>query len=294
VPPRSKGRNAGVPVVSGPPQLLVPRDQLQSEIDERLELAREFVQRPIADRAQLAALSNDFYTWSDYNKALLRRSFDVPEVADEYSRSIGIFGSATGLAAQHKELREDIAFKVRRLESVRERLPLYAEHPDMTTPAPPPPEPVLVGEDIFVVHGHDTATKETVARFLARLLGRQPVILHEQVNAGRTIIEKFEDHARAAAAAVVLLTGDDEGGVAGEPARRRRARQNVILELGYFVGKLGRERVVILYEPGVETPSDLLGVLYVELDAAGAWKMQLARELKAAGLDTDLQALVDA
>jgi predicted nucleotide-binding protein len=148
-----------------------------------------------------------------------------------------------------------------------------------------------LGEDVFIVHGHDDQTKVTVARFLAQLVGREPVILHEQADLGRTIIEKFEHHAASAACAIVLLTDDDEGGPKNGVSQPR-ARQNVVLELGFFLGKLGRGRVVILHGTDVELPSDLHGVLYVPLDGAGAWRNAVARELEAAGLEIDLKALL--
>lgn len=144
---------------------------------------------------------------------------------------------------------------------------------------------------VFVVHGHDEASKHEVARFLERL-DLNPIILHEQADRGRTIIEKFLDHSRVGYA-VVLLTADDLGGSKGSPTQKPRARQNVILELGYFIGALGRGKVCALRAEGVEVPSDLAGVLYVDLDAGGAWKLRIAREMKAAGLDLDLNRVVE-
>jgi predicted nucleotide-binding protein len=140
------------------------------------------------------------------------------------------------------------------------------------------------GKRIFVVHGHDGATKLEVTDFLHRLTGERQVILHEQADRGRTIIEKFEDHAEEAGFAVVILTGDDEGRAKGTKQFRSRARQNVVLELGFFIGHLGRDHVVALLEGGVEVPSDLHGVLYKEL--SGNWQMELVDELRAAGIAT--------
>jgi predicted nucleotide-binding protein len=148
-----------------------------------------------------------------------------------------------------------------------------------------------IGNKVFIVHGRDEATKQTTARFLEKL-GLEPVILHEQPNVGRTIIEKFEDYS-SVAYAVVLLTPDDLGGLASEkPELSLRSRQNVVFELGYFIGKLGRKKVCALYQKDVELPSDFHGVLYVPLDEAGAWKFLLAKELKAVGLDIDLNKAV--
>lgn len=141
--------------------------------------------------------------------------------------------------------------------------------------------------DIFLIHGHDEGTKETVARLLGKL-GLNPIILHEQPNKGRTVIEKFEAHSDVGFA-VALLTPDDLGGPKSSPDKlNSRARQNVILEMGYFIGKLGRARVCALYIEGVEIPSDIHGVLYVPLDSTGAWRWKLANEIKAAGIDVDM------
>jgi predicted nucleotide-binding protein len=146
---------------------------------------------------------------------------------------------------------------------------------------------------VFVVHGHDNETKEAVARFLERLK-LEPIILHEQASEGRTVIEKFEVYADVGFA-VVLLTPDDVGARASERANlanlKARARQNVVFELGYFLGKLKRNRVCALYKQGVEIPSDYQGVLYIELDSAGGWYMKLAQELNAAGIPINLEAL---
>lgn len=140
-------------------------------------------------------------------------------------------------------------------------------------------------KDVFIIHGRDDGTKETVARYIEKL-GLNPVILHEQPNQGRTIIEKFESNASQVAFALVLLTPDDEGAIAGEKKHKPRARQNVILELGYFIGKIGRNRVCALRKGNVEIPSDYHGVVYISLDNA-EWKLHLVKELKTAGLEID-------
>jgi len=142
---------------------------------------------------------------------------------------------------------------------------------------------------VFIVHGHDGEARESVARFLERL-GLQAIILHEQANRGKTVIEKVESNSDVGFA-VVLLTPDDEGCTKGgqpEP----RARQNVLLELGYFIGRLGRERVCALKRGHVEIPSDFAGVVWETMDAANGWKLALARELQAAGHEIDMNKAV--
>ena len=88
------------------------------------------------------------------------------------------------------------------------------------------------------------------------------------------------------------MTGDDEGGEHGTQQLRPRARQNVVLELGYFIGKLGRDRVVVLHEDEVEIPGDVHGVVYIPLDSAGRWRYDLMRELKVAGLAVDFNRII--
>jgi predicted nucleotide-binding protein len=144
----------------------------------------------------------------------------------------------------------------------------------------------------FLVHGHNELSIQETARFLEKF-DLDVILLREQANSGRTIIEKFVDFSDVGFS-VVLLTGDDRGGSQKIPydQQKKRARQNVILELGFFLGKLGRKRVCALYEEGVEIPSDYDGVIFVPLDKNGAWHLPLAKELKAAGLSIDLNKII--
>jgi predicted nucleotide-binding protein len=140
---------------------------------------------------------------------------------------------------------------------------------------------------VFLVHGQNEGVRESVARFLEHL-DLHVIILHEQPDRGRTIVQKFKDHSAEAAFAIVLLTADDRGGPKEQDpsSYQLRARQNVIFELGFFIGTLERDHVCALYEKGVEVPSDYQGVLFVDLNSE--WKLKLAHELKEAGLPVDL------
>lgn len=140
---------------------------------------------------------------------------------------------------------------------------------------------------VFIVHGHDDAARETVARFIEKL-GFEAVILHERPNKGRTIITKFREEAAGVGFAIVLMTPDDVGGAAPFVAGtlKPRARQNVVFELGFFIGELGPERVAALIKGDIERPSDFDGVVYISLDN-GSWKAELTRELEVAGYAID-------
>lgn len=141
---------------------------------------------------------------------------------------------------------------------------------------------------VFIVHGHDEGAKHNVARFLEQL-GVTPVILQEQINRGMTVIEKFEDFASRAGFAVVIMTPDDHGyPVNSEQEKKYRPRQNVVLELGYFAAKLGRDKTFVLTKGDIELPSDVLGLVYEPMERSEGWKMRLARELKAAGFQIDM------
>lgn len=144
---------------------------------------------------------------------------------------------------------------------------------------------------VFIVHGHDSETKEKVARFVDKL-GLKAIILHEQASSGQTSMEKLEIYSKVAFA-VVLLTGDDVGGVADSTDNMRpRARQNVVFELGYFIGRLGRGLVVALLKDDVEIPSDFAGVVYVAVDNADGWKLKLAQEFVKGGLPINLEGVL--
>lgn len=139
---------------------------------------------------------------------------------------------------------------------------------------------------VFIVHGQNHDKLAEVKHLLGQL-GIECCVLQDEPNAGQTIIEKFESHGGSSSYAIVLLTADDKGGSKQGDHIQDRARQNVIFEFGYFCGKLGRQRTVALYEPGVEIPSDLQGFVYVKLDSDGAWRYKLADELSSAGYGID-------
>ena len=145
------------------------------------------------------------------------------------------------------------------------------------------PQPVNTNR-VFVIHGRDHGTRDSVARFLESL-GLVAVILEEQPDRGLTVIEKFEVNAKGDFV-VALLTPDDVGGPNPDKLQPR-ARQNVVFELGYFVRAFGRNRVRALMKGEVEIPSDYAGVLYIPMDESGGWQMRLIREMKSAGLDID-------
>lgn len=139
---------------------------------------------------------------------------------------------------------------------------------------------------IFIVHGHDGELKQAVARIIEKQ-DIDAIILSEQANKGRTIIEKFEDYSDVGGA-ICLFTADDYGRAKKDITDNTRARQNVVLETGYFMGKLGRDHVVLLADKGIEMPSDLSGVVYTD---TAKWEIDLLKELRAMGYAIDFNKL---
>lgn len=135
---------------------------------------------------------------------------------------------------------------------------------------------------IFIVHGHDDALKSEVARTIEKL-GFEAIILHEQANKGKTIIEKLESEISRVKFGVVLYTADDTC-IDG----KKRARQNVVFEHGFLIGQLGRERVCVIMDDNIDKPSDSDGIMYIP---RANWKYALADEMKAAGLNVDKNQL---
>jgi predicted nucleotide-binding protein len=184
----------------------------------------------------------------------------------------------------------DLQDTINELETIVELFDKYGD-PKYPTENAATENKVINSDKIFIVHGHDEEMKQTVARFVEKL-DLEPIILSERPNQGRTIIEKFEAHSDVGYA-IILLTPDDIGHpVNAENEKQARARQNVILELGYFVGRLTRARVCALKKGDIELPSDIHGVLYEPFDQNNGWKLKLASEMKQAGLNVDLNKVV--
>lgn len=216
------------------PALRVPRADATRRIEERIELGQRLLDSEVRNDQELTELESEFHSWHDYNETLLVKLFTTLAVRDRY-RPVMFSSWSPEPMAHLRAVRRDIEHQQNKLKSILGQLDLYDE---MQARAPAEGAAVMDSSNdttTFVVHGHDGERKLEVAGFIERITGRRPTILHEQANRGRTIIEKFEDHASAAGFAVVLLTGDDVGGVDPD-SLQPRARQNVVLELGFFMG----------------------------------------------------------
>ena len=293
------------------PKLLVSREEARGKLEPRIEKGQQLRERQIGSEDELDDVRVEAKNWSDYNDDLLIRLFSqepaVGYMKFYYHRLsaqeiIDIMDTEPFILDwfqyQLNEYKTEIADSINSLESIRDRLELFAVPSDFphctfgNGEFSDTPESTF-GSEVFIVHGHDDGAKANVARFVEHL-GIKPIILHEQPNRGLTIIEKIEKYSRNAGFAIVLLTPDDIGALNdnSNDESNTRARQNVVFELGYFMGKLGRERVCPLFKGEIEKPSDIDGIVYVPMDNADGWQLKLAKEMKQAGLPIDPEKLL--
>ena len=239
------------------------------------------------------AIEIEFDKWDSYSYSLLGYLFTTSEQRENYKATrfvrVRNINERANIAEKMDNLREAIRVLVGALESCKEQLELFPSgYLEKSTSV----LSTNVGsKKIFIVHGHDNGLKETVARFLEKL-DLDPVILHEKASRGNTLIEKFERYAYEASFAVVLFTPDDV--VYNMKEQNHRPRQNVIFELGWFIGRLGRDKVRVIYNLDTEVPkdfSDYYGMEYISFDKKGAWRTQLAKEMQDMGFQVDFNKI---
>lgn len=287
----TRKKNAGTPTVA---HLLVSRQDARKALTLQIEKGSEIELAVSRKSRSVEQLEAEEKKYRQYNATLLeklfaggdiRSAFDATQSWGSYSarrvgnRWMGEIETTVRTGPSDWELLErNVSKQVRYLESVLERIGLFDEPEEASKDRA---SANIVKSRVFVVHGHDPRY-QAVARLIEKL-GLDAVVLKEQPSEGRTIMEKLEAQSDVGFA-VVLFTPDDLGSASKSGAEvLGRARQNVVFELGYFVGKLGRKHVALLYVDGTETPSDLSGVVYIPLDSNEAWAYLLVKELKAAG-----------
>lgn len=269
--------------------LTLPRSEVSEKINRQIEAGTTLRDREIASSHELNDAQREQERWKSFTIELLRRSFDSPSYAESFERTNinRLIRTQAPLQARIQHFREALGLKINNLQGLLDSLPLIPEaqidiEPDIRSTSE---------AEVFIVHGHDLAVLNELARFIEKI-GLKPIILSEQPSQGRTIIEKFEHYGAVVGFAVVLLTPDDV--IAPQNATGdvlTQARPNVLFELGYFAGKLGRGRVCLLRKDPTDIPSDLFGLVYISLDKSN-WQVELAREMSAVGLPIDLNRLV--
>lgn len=243
------------------------------------------------DESEKELFLADYKKWDSFNLELISRSFDENDSPYSYFMSYNRIGDCSKLFGEDtiREAKQQINEKIINLESIMNQLPLIP-HFATNNNHDKDVKIDLENKNVFIVHGHDNGLKNEVARFITDM-GYNPIILHEQPNRGKTIIEKIEAFSKVCFA-IILYTPCDKGASKDSHDLLPRARQNVVFEHGYLVGKLGRERVCALVKEEVEKPGDVDGVVYIMYNDRGAWKKDIAKEFNTLGLHFDANALL--
>lgn len=268
-----------------------PAARVRSELEAAAAAGQTLLESPPGDQTGLADFRERYLSWESRTAAVLEASFKVSgfmtsSPKDEFNGTavslLDLKISATTIPYERMpEVLTDIREKIRVLRSIRDRLDVYETAAAATTHSDSPQD-----APIFLVHGQNLGRRETVRRFLETITDRDVVVLAEQPNRGQDLLGKLLSNAQQACFAVVLLTADDMGG-RDQETQNPRARQNVVFELGFFIALLGRDKVAALNDPEIEIPTDFSGVAYIPIDGE-SWQMELARELKAAGIKVSL------
>jgi predicted nucleotide-binding protein len=266
--------------------------EVEERLRNQLQKGKEIKATAINNEGDLAEAEREMEKWERYTRSLLEVCIDGPSFIEDFR--LPYYGIAVGglpLTMRAEDFRDDMLTMIASLESVIERLPLITQDPPSSGKSTEKPETIEAGRRVFIVHGHDNEMKQTVARVIEKL-GLEAVILHERPTGGLTVIEKLEKYGQYADYAVVLLSPDDEGREKGVQELASRPRQNVVFELGYFIGKLKRHRSCAIVKGTLDITSDVSGVVYIPMDDGGGWKADLVAELRMAGFKVTADSLI--
>jgi predicted nucleotide-binding protein len=270
-------------------KLIKSKEKFKEQIEERIRLGETLLKKPITTRDELDNRNFEYSLWNDFNLELLKQSFDIPN--NEYKRHyvqagnmLGFVFSNDTLENQIKDSNRILQKKIQALHKLNQKLDL------LQTSVPKVLQTVTLNNtQVFIVHGQDDSLKNEVARFI-QMLGLEPIILHEMASSGKTIIEKIENYSNVGFG-VVLYTPCDLGAKKDDSKNlKNRARQNVVFEHGFLIGKIGRKNVAALVKGDIEKPNDIAGVVYISTGLE--WKLLLAREMKASGYNIDMNLVI--
>lgn len=255
--------------------------------EEKIKLLNK-LKNKIVDLKKLKSWSPEFNAWLSQSELILSKVFIREPIYVQKFKDISYSLSCFTLNTLESEIEE--AYK-KGLDEVYCLIESYIENVEIFESDDTENSNANIENynKVFIVHGRDNEAKLEVARYLEKLK-LNPIILHEQASEGKTIIEKIEEYTDVRYA-VVLYTPCDIGALKGSSSEelKDRARQNVVFEHGYIMGKIGRNKVAALVKGNIETPNDISGVVYISMN--NNWQIDLAKELRAAGYEIDFNVL---
>lgn len=256
--------------------LKIPLTEAEKILQKQIDKGKTILEGQIKNVPSLRTAEKLYNHWNSENYDILKKVFRFADIARDYSTSIwsigGILISDLKVPEKVEKLHGNIHFKISKLDSILHSIRLVSETKEASADR----------GKVFFIHGTDCHTSSLVLSFI-RALGLQPIIMKELAHAGKTIITEIRKRAEVKYA-ICLLTPDNLGGVSAHELHFR-ADQNVILELGIFVGRLGRENVSSLFVEGVELPEDFHAFEHIEIDRTNEWKEALLKELTQAGFE---------
>ncbi|MDR6967695.1 putative nucleotide-binding protein [Flavobacterium arsenatis] len=280
-----------------PTELIKSRTDFNSELDKRIELGNELIKRIVNTPDDFNVLRSDYSNWNDYNSEYLKHAFN--KEFNEYKKRYDDAGSfnfaiisTNRTKSPYQELqdfRSRIDSKLDNLIKLKLKSELLKSSIEEKNGSQ-----IIKNEknlsEVFIVHGHDDEAKIKTARFVEKL-GFKPIILHEQASGSKTVIEKIETYSNVGFGIVLYTPCDTGAKKEDDPKYKNRARQNVVFEHGFLIGKIGRQNVCALVKDDIETPNDISGVVYIKMDVDDAWQLKLARELRNSGYEVDMNKL---
>jgi len=255
--------------------LTIPRADAEITLDKQIQLGNEILNVSIETNTQLKAAEKRYNHWNSDNFEFLKKILKKQEIAKDYSSSPWSIGKILigdlKLSVKIENLKTNIKRKLTNMESIKTSLEYLGSELDTDSES---------SNKVFFIHGTDCETKHKVLEYLLKL-GLQPIILKDMASAGKTVMDVIGQR-EDVKYAIALLTPDDVGSIYNEKLNFR-ASQNVILELGIFVGKLGRNKVSSLYTESVELPEDYHEFQHIQITRSDKWKSVLRAELQIAG-----------
>jgi predicted nucleotide-binding protein len=269
-------------------ELTISNSEFKQKLEQRLILGEEMLNRSIISDEDLKILNQDSNAWTDYNIEFLKQTFNNPynEYRNSY-KSSGTYWGGIAFPSEPEPIKSKTIIKnqidniqnlINKSDLIKSSVEIQMEEANN----------IIDKTKVFIVHGHDETAETKAARFIEKL-GFEAIILHEQASSSKTIIEKIEQYSNVGFG-IVLYTPCDLGGKTSDELRYR-ARQNVVFEHGFLMGKIGRSNVCALVRGDIELPNDISGVVYVAMDNGNAWHFKIAKEMKNSGYIVDMNKL---
>lgn len=274
--------------------LKISVNEFKKNLTERINIGNELMLKNINNTPDFEKFKEDYGIWTSYNSEYLKQKFSNPN--NEYKKSYDLAGQSAYAIFTSRDysdpltdLKDRIKLKIANLNKLIEVADLLPSTVEVLKENNQ--KSLIDRKSVFIVHGHDEIAKIKTAKFI-QTIGLNPIILHEQANLGNTIIEKIEENSNVGFGLILYTACDIGASIKESKNLKNRARQNVVFEHGFLIGKIGRKNVCALVKGEIDTPNDISGIVYVKMDDDDAWFLKIAKELVNAGYSIQLENLI--